>query len=336
MLRVFAIEPDVDLALMRPEQDLCDLAGVALTSLGAVMRRQRPDAVLVQGDTTTAFCASLAAFYERIPVAHVEAGLRTFDPSRPFPEEINRRLITTVARWHFAPTAGTAGNLTREGVEPGAIEITGNTVVDALLGIAGRPSNIHTLPGLPTQSDARRILVTLHRRETFGEPQRRLCRMLARVAERPDVEIVFPVHPNPRVRRSVHEILGSSANVGLISPVDYVTFVHLMKSADLIVTDSGGVQEEAPSLNVPIIVMRDRTERPEGVAAGCALLSGVDPVAVERDIMRLLDEPELHARMAAAPNPFGDGRAAVRVVARLVHDLTGRAQSVARGRAQVR
>jgi UDP-N-acetylglucosamine 2-epimerase (non-hydrolysing) len=278
--------------------------------------------VLVQGDTTTAFCAAFAAFYARVRVGHVEAGLRTDDPARPFPEEINRRLITPVCTWNFCPTAGSADNLRSERVAEATIEVTGNTVVDALLHVASRPLPQDEAAALPAKTAARRILVTLHRRETHGAAQRRLCRMLARVAARPGVEIVFPVHLSPVVRESVFSELGGLDNVHLVDPVDYVAFIALMRSADIVVTDSGGVQEEAPSLDVPVLVMRDTTERPEGVDAGCARLSGTDPAGVERDILALLDDPAEHARMAAVPNPYGDGRAAERIAARLRADLT--------------
>jgi UDP-N-acetylglucosamine 2-epimerase (non-hydrolysing) len=318
MLATFGLEVDVDLALMSPRQELYSLAGRALLALGPVIEEHAPDALLVQGDTTTAFCAGFAGFYGRVPVGHVEAGLRTDDPQRPFPEEINRRLITPVARWQFCPTEGAADNLRSEGVPEDEILVTGNTVIDALLSIAARSDEARYLP---PKRRARRIVVTLHRRETHGEPQRRLCAMLAAVAQREDVEIVFPVHLSPVVRESVFSELEGMDNVHLIEPCEYLTFVALMNTADLIVSDSGGVQEEAPSLDVPVLVMRDTTERPEGIDAGCALLSGTDPDGVRRDIESLLDSPERYAAMAAAPNPYGDGRASQRIVDRLARDL---------------
>jgi UDP-N-acetylglucosamine 2-epimerase (non-hydrolysing) len=322
MLGVFGIEPDIDLGLMRPRQRLCELTGSAVAALGQLIEAERPDAVLVQGDTTTAFCAALAAFYARVPVGHVEAGLRTRDTRHPFPEEINRRLIAPLAHWHFCPTTRSADSLRVEGVPERQIEVTGNTVIDALLDVAGRSPTAEQRAALPARRATRRILVTLHRRETQGEVQRDICRMLARIANRrPDVELLFPVHLSPDVRRGVLAELGGCPRVHLLAPLDYASFVHAMRTSDLIVTDSGGIQEEAPSLDVPVVVLRDTTERPEGLAAGCARLSGTDPALIERDIVGLLDDPHAYARMAESPNPYGDGRAALRIVARLRHDL---------------
>lgn len=321
-LQTFDLEPDVDLALMRPEQDLALLASRALGALAKTLGAHRPDAVLVQGDTTTTLSAAYAAFCARVPVGHVEAGLRTYDPERPFPEEVNRRLVSALARWNFCPTESAARNLRGEAVAESTIQVTGNTVVDALHAVCSRLGDA-VPPGIPPKAADRRILVTLHRRETQGEPQRRLCAMLAGLAERDDVEIVFPVHLSPAVRRTVLAELQGLANVHLIDPVDYLGFVALMRSSDVIVTDSGGVQEEAPSLDVPVVLMRDATERPEGVDAGCTLLSGTDPGAVRRDIELLLDDPAERARIAAVPNPYGDGRAAERIAARLERDLHG-------------
>jgi UDP-N-acetylglucosamine 2-epimerase (non-hydrolysing) len=325
MLGAFGIEPDVDLGLMRPRQGLAELTARALGALSEVIEERRPDAVLVQGDTTTAFCAALAGFYADVPVGHVEAGLRTSNARSPFPEEINRRMVAPLARWHFCPTEGSAGRLRAEGIAPEGIMVTGNSVIDALLATAARPLAAADALRLPPKAAARRILVTLHRRETQGEAQRRLCRMLARVAERPDVEIVFPVHLSPGVRESVMAELGGRDGVILAEPFDYPLFVHAMRSSDIIVTDSGGVQEEAPSLGVPVLVMRDTTERPEGIAAGCARLSGTSPDAVERDILELLDDEAAYASMAQVANPYGDGRTAERIVERLRADLSGAA-----------
>ncbi|GAC1320586.1 MAG: UDP-N-acetylglucosamine 2-epimerase (non-hydrolyzing) [Thermoleophilaceae bacterium] len=321
MLASFEIVPDLDLGLMRPRQDLAQLTARAVAALGEVMAKHMPDAVLVQGDTTTAFCAALAAFYAGIPVGHVEAGLRTKNPRDPFPEEINRRLVAPLARWHFCPTERSADNLLAEGAGRDEVLVTGNTVIDALFATAERPLTESQERRLPAKRAARRILVTLHRRETQGAAQRELCRMLARVASRPDVEVVFPVHMSPAVRESVETELGGLDSVHLTEPLDYPTFVHALRTADLVVTDSGGIQEEAPSFGVPVLVMRETTERPEGVSAGCVRLSGTDPLAVERDIVRLLDTPEAYRRMSQAANPYGDGRAAQRIVARLRRDL---------------
>ncbi len=321
MLPLLGIVPTVDLQLMRPDQNLSELAGRALVALAPVIAEHKPDAMIVQGDTTTAFVAGLAAFHEQIPVAHVEAGLRTDNPLSPFPEEVNRRLVGVLARWHFAPTADAAANLLRERVPMESIVVTGNTAVDAVLAIAQRDPGAEVRARIPERRAGKRILVTMHRRETQGDEQRALCRMLAELADSRDVEIVFPMHLNPRVRASVQGELSEHDRVHLLEPADYVTFVQLLRSADIVATDSGGVQEEAPALDVPVLVMRDTTERPEGVAAGCSRLCGTDPEFVRGAIEELLDDPGLYARMAAAANPYGDGCAAVRIVDRLVEDL---------------
>ncbi|HEY2141340.1 MAG TPA: UDP-N-acetylglucosamine 2-epimerase (non-hydrolyzing) [Solirubrobacteraceae bacterium] len=321
MLETFGLTVDIDLQLMQPNQELSELTARAVSGLGSLMRRLEPDAVLVQGDTTTAFCAALTAFYERVPVGHVEAGLRTDNPYSPFPEEINRRLVSQVARWHFCPTESSQARLLKDGVPRGQTEVTGNTVIDALLSVAdGTLANSVTMQeGVATQR--RRILVTLHRRESQGVQQQMLSRMFARIAEEQDIEIIFPVHLSPAVRSQVLPELENRAHIHVVDPVDYLEFISLMKSAYLIVTDSGGVQEEAPSLNVPVLVVRDTTERPEGIAAGCARLSGTDPTVVEEQIMELIHNPTVYARMANARNPYGDGTAAKQIVARLMADL---------------
>ncbi len=322
MLRVFAIEPDLDLGLMRANQDLAALTGRAVAALGEAIADDRPAAVLVQGDTTTAFCAALAAFYAGVPVGHVEAGLRSGDMRNPFPEELNRRLVSIAARWHFCPTTTAAENLLAEGVGQENVLVTGNTVIDALLATAGRPlDGVERSRFLPPRLGRRRILVTLHRRETQGSVHRELSRMLARVARRPDVDILLPMHLSPAVREAVTSELSGRSGVRLVEPLEYPVFVHALRTSYLVVTDSGGVQEEAPTFDVPVLVMRETTERPEGVAAGCARVSGIDPLQLERDIHELLDEPAVHARMAAAPSPYGDGRAAPRIVSRLRQDL---------------
>jgi UDP-N-acetylglucosamine 2-epimerase len=327
MLETFDIEPDLDLDLMRPNQTLAELTSNAVARLAEVMAAEAPDAVLVQGDTTTMFCAALAGFYEGVPVGHVEAGLRTNDPRRPFPEEINRRLASTLATWHYCPTERNAFALRREGVDPTAICITGNTVIDAVLSIDRRPLAPHQAARLPRPSGRPRILVTLHRRETQGEAQRRLCRMLGSLAAERDVEILLPMHLSPAVRTSVIAELGGSSNVHLLEPLEYPVFVHAMRSSRLIVTDSGGVQEEAPVFGVPVVVMRDTTERVEAVDAGCLVLSGTDPTGVKADIIDLLDDDDRWQRMSEARSPYGDGRAAERIVAHLRDQLDGRAQS---------
>lgn len=329
MLDTFAIEPDVDMGLMRPDQSLGELAARAISQLTELVDELRPSAVLVQGDTTTAFCAAFASCYAGVPVGHVEAGLRTGDRANPFPEEINRRLVAPLAEWHFCPTQRSVDSLLAEGVPDGAIVLTGNTVVDALLQTAATPLAEAQLATLPERTASRRILVTLHRRETQGDRQRALCRMLASIARRGDAEIVFPVHLSPSVRASVLPELGGLANVHLIDPLPYRPFVHLMRSADIVVTDSGGIQEEAPSFGVPVLVMRETTERPEGIEAGCALLSGTDPASVGADIERLLDDPDAHAAMARTASPYGDGRASERIVERLAGDLAPEPASAA-------
>jgi UDP-N-acetylglucosamine 2-epimerase (non-hydrolysing) len=321
------LSPELDLALMRPQQKLWSLAGAAIAAIGEVVAELRPDAVVVQGDTTSSFCAAYAAFLVGAPVAHVEAGLRSHDRDRPFPEEGNRRLVSALANWNFCPTEQAAWNLHREGIQAESIEVTGNTVVDALLAIAASMSDADA--HWPRERPLR-VLVTLHRRETHGEPQRRLCAMLRRLAHRADVEIVFPVHLSPAVRKTVYGELEGVPHVSLVPPLDYAAFVGLMASSDLIVTDSGGVQEEAPSLNVPVVVMRDVTDRPEGIRAGCSRLAGTDPTLVEREVVRLLDDSAERRAMAAVQNPYGDGRAAERIVDRLLGDLLGEPDWAAR------
>jgi len=320
MLEVFGLTPEVDLDLMRPDQDLAGLTARAVAGLGRVIDDRRPAAVLVQGDTTSALCGALAGFYMDVPVGHVEAGLRTGDPRHPFPEEINRRLVAPLARWHFCPTAEAASNLRREGIDPQSILVSGNTVIDALLATAACPLPHEDAELLPVKRAPFRILVTMHRRETQGERQRELCRMIARLAARPGVEVIFPVHLSPSVRASVmYELAGR--DVYLLEPLSYPALVHALTTSDLVLSDSGGIQEEAPSLGVPVFVMRTTTERPEGIAAGCARLVGTDPATIEQQVISLLANPQEHARMARAESPYGDGRAARRIVERLYRDL---------------
>ena len=326
MFASFGLSPHVDLGLMKPRQSLAGLTASAIRSLDEVMEEARPDAVIVQGDTTTAMTAALAGFYAGVPVAHVEAGLRTNDPRSPFPEEINRRLVSPIATWHFCPTPLAAANLLREGIAEDSIEVTGNTVIDALLSTVERQRLISYAPtSLPAKTAAHRILVTLHRRETQGEVQRDICRALGELCtEHDDVEIVFPVHLSPAVRASVMTELGDVERVHLVEPVGYDDFVHLLSGADLVVTDSGGVQEEAPALDVPVLVMRDTTERPEGVDAGCARLVGIEPAMLKREVSALLSDRAAYDAMAAAPCPYGDGQASSRIAARLAADLSVR------------
>lgn len=328
VLRLFAIEPDHDLGLMRPGQDLFDVTSRALLGLRDVLREERPELVLVHGDTTTCFATSLAAFYEGIPVGHVEAGLRTGDMARPFPEEMNRVLTGRLAAVHFAPTEGARRNLLAEGVDEEAVHVTGNTVIDALLEVRSRVSGRSAAswsealaPELCERLDRgveRLILVTGHRRESFGRGFEDLCTALERTAQaHPDWLIVYPVHLNPNVRGPVHERLGRCRNVLLTEPASYEPFVWLMDRSDLIVTDSGGIQEEAPSLGVPVLVTRDVTERPEAVEAGTVRLVGTDPGAIQSSIEEILAGGELAELMSRAINPYGDGRAAERIVAQV-------------------
>jgi len=321
VLALFGIEPDVDLNIMRPGQDLTDITANVLTSMRGVLREMKPRRVLVHGDTTTTFAAGLAAYYERIPVGHVEAGLRTGDIYAPWPEEMNRKLTGAIADLHFAPTPAAKSNLLREGVPVDKVVVTGNTVIDALLDVVQRIRADAALQArlearFPFLGSSRRlILVTGHRRENFGRPFERLCRALATLAGRDDVQIVYPVHMNPNVQEPVHRILGrfSEEAVALIEPVDYVEFVYLMTRAYLIITDSGGVQEEAPSLGKPVLVMRETTERPEAVQAGTVVLVGTDERRIVGETVRLLEDRDYYRTMSQARNPYGDGRAAARI-----------------------
>lgn len=312
VLRLFDLEPDVDLDVMRPRQTLAEVTTRTLEGLDRVLARIRPALVLVQGDAAPCFCGALAAYYHRIPVGHVEAGLRTRDKYRPFPEELYRRMTAALADLHFAPTPWARDNLLREGCDPSSIYVTGNTVIDALhaIGPRVRPD------GLPELDPRRRLLlVTAHRRENWGEPLREVCQAIRDLVLRfPDVEVVFPVHRNPAVREVVIPALEGVPRVHLLDPPDYGPFVYLERRAYLILTDSGGVQEEAPGLGTPVLVLRDTTERPEGVAAGVVRLVGTDRKRVVAEVARLLENPEAYRSMAAATNPYGDGRAAWRIV----------------------
>lgn len=312
VLRLFDLKPDVDLDVMRPRQTLAEITTRTLEGLDRVLARARPALVLVQGDAAPCFCGALAAYYHRIPVGHVEAGLRTRDKYRPFPEELYRRMTAALADLHFAPTPWARDNLLREGCDPSSIYVTGNTVIDALhaIGPRVRPD------GLPELDPRRRLLlVTAHRRENWGEPLRNVCEAIRDLVLRfPDVEVVFPVHRNPAVREVVIPALEGVPRVHLLDPPDYGPFVYLERRAYLILTDSGGVQEEAPGLGTPVLVLRDTTERPEGVAAGVVRLVGTDRRRVVAEVARLLEDPEAYRSMAAATNPYGDGRAAWRIV----------------------
>ena len=320
VLALFDIVPDFDLDLMTPGQDLTDITANVLHGLRPVLRSCRPDLLLVHGDTTTTLAASLAGYYERIPVAHVEAGLRTGNILSPWPEEINRKVAGAVATLHFTPTARAMDNLLRENVPAHTIHVTGNTVIDALHDIVARierdPALRDALESRFALDPARRtILVTGHRRESFGGGFDRICSALAQLAERPDVEIVYPVHLNPQVKGPVEARLAGLPNVHLISPQDYLPFVYLMHRAAIILTDSGGVQEEAPSLGKPVLVMRDTTERPEAVDAGTVRLVGTDDRLIVATVQALLDDRAAYDAMSFAHNPYGDGLAAGRITA---------------------
>jgi UDP-N-acetylglucosamine 2-epimerase (non-hydrolysing) len=330
-LRLFRITPDFDLNLMRFDQGLAQLTARLFASLDDVLAEARPDCVLAQGDTTTVLVASLASFYRGIPFGHVEAGLRTGDKQRPFPEEINRRLADIVTDLYFAPTARARATLLGEGVRDADIFVTGNTVIDALLQVADLDYDWASGPLGEIPSDRNLVLITAHRRESFGEQFRQLClaiRDLAREFGPRGLRFVYPVHLNPNVRAPVGELLADAPNVSLIEPVDYLTLVHLMKRARLILTDSGGIQEEAPSLRVPVLVMRDTTERPEGVDAGVSLLVGTERERIVREARRLLTDPAAHAAMATGANPYGDGKAAQRIVAAVLERVQPRSPSV--------
>ncbi|MEK6744868.1 MAG: UDP-N-acetylglucosamine 2-epimerase (non-hydrolyzing) [Nitrospirota bacterium] len=332
VLRTFSIVPKHDLNIMAAGQDLFDITVRSLEGLKAVMEQERPDLVLVQGDTTTAFTAGLAAYYSRVPLGHVEAGLRTYLKYSPFPEEINRRLVSAMADLHFAPTEWAKSNLLAERIPADRISVTGNTVVDALLWTVKQqtPAERAALQRLfrdtwgiavPPAPGRRLILVTGHRRENFGKPFEEICRALRKLAERKDVEIVYPVHLNPNVQGPVRAILSGLPNIRLIEPLDYSPFVFLMNSAYLILTDSGGIQEEAPSLGKPVLVMRDTTERPEGIQAGTVKLVGTNEATIVREAGELLDDPGTYEAMSRAANPYGDGRAAERIASVILKNL---------------
>lgn len=325
VLRIFELEVSYDLGIMRPKQDLSEVTSAILLRMRETFQSFRPDIVLVHGDTATTLSASLASYYHQIPLGHVEAGLRTHNLYSPWPEEANRKLTGALASIHFAPTQSSADNLRREGVAEAAIKVTGNTVIDALLQVVGRLRENKELArdvasNLPyLTSDRRMILVTGHRRESFGQGFERICQALAAVAQRfPDVDIVYPVHLNPSVQEPVKRLLADISNVHLIQPQEYLPFVYLMDKAHIVLTDSGGVQEEAPSLGKPVLVMRDTTERPEAVDAGTVKLVGTSRETIVSEISRLLTDQDEYSRMSFAHNPYGDGAASDRIVTGLV------------------
>ena len=316
VLSLYGITPDLDLDLMQHGQRPEEVLARAVTGIGAAVRDLKPDAVLVQGDTTTTLAGALASFYEHVPVGHIEAGLRSDDKRAPFPEEVNRRLTTQVADMHFAPTAHARDRLLAEGVSPGDVYITGNTAVDALLSAARIPNTPEDerLAAL-AQGDTRFVLVTAHRRENWGAPMEAICRAVLDVLEAfDDLVVVFPVHRNPVVRDVVNRVLGGNERVILTEPLDYLTFISMMRSATLIMSDSGGVQEEAPSLNVPALVLRETTERPEALDTGAIRLVGTTREGIAQGAREVLGDLALYRRMAEAANPFGDGHAAERIV----------------------
>ncbi len=320
VLELFHIQPNYDLDLMRPNQSLADLTAGILTRLDPVLARENPDWVLVQGDTTTVMAASLAAFYRGIRVGHVEAGLRTGDKRQPFPEEINRHLTSVLADLHFAPTERSRDNLLREGIAEARIKVTGNTVIDALHQIIKSETPPQVRAWLEDwgirQGGRRLVLVTAHRRENFGAPIQRICEAVRSLAERygNGLRIVYPVHLNPNIQEPVYRLLGDIPGISLIQPVDYISLIHLIKHATIVLTDSGGIQEEASGLGKPALVLREVTERPEGVEAGVLKLVGSDPHAIIREASRLLDDTDAYAEMARVTSLFGDGKAAGRIV----------------------
>ncbi|MEN6530079.1 MAG: UDP-N-acetylglucosamine 2-epimerase (non-hydrolyzing) [Anaerolineaceae bacterium] len=324
VLELFNLHPDIDLDIMKPDQSLAALTADLFTHLDPVLLEEKPDWVLVQGDTTTVMAASLSAFYRGIRVGHVEAGLRTGDKFHPFPEEINRQITSVVADLHFAPTDFARANLLREGIPDGRIRVTGNTVIDALNYIIDKPTPPQVEQWLQKwgigKEDRRLVLVTAHRRENFGAPIRQICQALRVLSEHfgREVQFIYPVHLNPNIQIPVHELLADLENVHLVDPLDYLSLIHLMRSATVVLTDSGGIQEEAAGLGKPTLVLREVTERPEGLQAGVLRLVGSDPQKIIDETTRLLEDKAAYARMAQATNIFGDGKAAARIVDALV------------------
>lgn len=319
VMKVFDIEPDIDLDIMRPNQALTTLTARLLLDLDKVLLAEKPDAVLAQGDTTTVMTVALACFYHKIPFGHVEAGLRTWDMQNPFPEEMNRVIAGRLAKWHFTPTESSRQNLLRERVSDTDIVVTGNTVIDALLSVVNR--NVE----LPVELDPtkRLILVTAHRRENFGESFERVCHAILALLERnQDIQVLYPVHPNPNMHETAHLLLGKHPRVVLCDPLDYLPFVSAMKRAYLILSDSGGVQEEAPALGTPVLVLRHETERPEAVEEGVVKLVGTDFDAIVSEAQRLLDDEAAYRAMARGVSPYGDGHAAERIV-KVIRDYFG-------------
>lgn len=324
VLELAGIVPDIDLDIMQPDQTLDSLTARLITALGAAFDVEKPDRVLVHGDTLTTMIASLAAYYRKIPVGHVEAGLRSGDIHHPWPEEVNRRVVACIADMNFAPTDAAANALRAESRDEAGIHVTGNTVIDALLATQARIREMPSLaadigPIVARFAGKRIIAVTSHRRENFGDGMANIAGAIRDIAAREDVAVIFPVHPNPNVRKVMDDALAGLANVAMIEPLDYPNFVGLLDACEIVLTDSGGVQEEAPSLGKPVLVMRETTERPEGVEAGTARLVGTDRARIVAEIFTLLDDKDAYSAMARAHNPFGDGQAASRI-ARIIAD----------------
>lgn len=325
VLKVFSITPDIDLNLMKAGQDLFDVTASVLLGMRDVLREHRPDVLLVHGDTTTTMASAIAAFYAGVPVGHVEAGLRTHNLMAPFPEEFNRQVAGKVTRWHFSPTTTSQSNLLAERINPESVFVTGNTVIDALFWVLAK---IESSPDLQQQINGllngclpfawqkdQFVLITGHRRENFGDGFLQICHALRELAQRyPKIHFVYPVHLNPNVQKPVHEILENLPNVHLIPPLEYEPFLYLLKHCYLVLTDSGGIQEEAPSLGKPVLVMRDVTERPEAVDAGTVRLVGANKTQIVENIIELIDDPQVYAGMSRAHNPYGDGQACERIV----------------------
>jgi UDP-N-acetylglucosamine 2-epimerase (non-hydrolysing) len=324
VLNLFEIKPDYDLDLMRADQSLAELSAAIFVHLDPVLADFNPDWVLAQGDTTTVAITSMLAYYRRIKFGHVEAGLRTHNKWQPFPEEINRRVAGVIADLHFAPTEWSRQNLLREGIADEIIKVTGNTVIDALQFVSTQPEPQEITQLITDQLRTNKlILVTAHRRENFGQPMENICRALLQLAQRGDVEIVYPVHLNPNVQEPVNRLLNGVEHITLLPPLDYLPLVHLMKHAALILTDSGGIQEEAPAFGIPTLVLRDVTERPEGVSAGTLKLVGTETRLIVQAAKRLLDDESAYAEMAQAANPYGDGHSAGKIIQALL-SLNGR------------
>jgi UDP-N-acetylglucosamine 2-epimerase (non-hydrolysing) len=321
VLTVFGISPDYDLMVMEHEQTVSSVVSKCLQGLEEVIIRERPDIILVQGDTSTTFASALAAFYQHVPLAHIEAGLRTGKKYYPFPEEMNRRLTSALADIHFAPTESAVKNLLSESVNRSSIYLTGNTVIDALQTVAKKEYSLKHA-GIDIKERGKKlILVTVHRRESFGTPLRNICQAIKKIAHkhREIATVILPVHKNPMVSDTVHEILGVAANVKLISPLDYQPFVHLMKISHIILTDSGGIQEEAPSLGKPVLVLREETERPEAVMANTVKIVGTNAENIAVEVDKLLSDEDEYKKMSRAINPYGDGKASLRIIAALLH-----------------